>query len=119
MSKCECGTQKCVSVNSTSLLPAKPSPWHPMTDVLDIKHIGKLQEETNELGAAAARCLIQGIDEAEPSTGKINRQWLQEEIADVLANIDLCIERFNLDEAAITKRKLRKKDFLRGWHNSD
>lgn len=34
-----------------------PNPWVPMSNPLDIKHIGKLAEEANELGAAIARCL--------------------------------------------------------------
>jgi hypothetical protein len=62
------------------------NPWRPMTRPIDLKHLGKLGEESNELGAAISRCIIQGIDEREPVTGKPNRQWLAEEIADVLAN---------------------------------
>ena len=63
------------------------NPWHPMSDAVDLKHLGKLAEELSEAGAAVARCIIQGIDEKEPVTGKINREWLQDELADVIANI--------------------------------
>jgi hypothetical protein len=92
------------------------NPWRPMSDPVDLKHIGKLQEELGECTAAAARCSIQGIDEAEPVTGKINRVWLEEEIADVLANIDLNVERFGLDKRSIMARVDRKKAMLREWH---
>lgn len=51
-----------------------PNPWHPISDPVDLKHLGKLSEELGECSAAVARCIIQGIDECEPVTGKINRQ---------------------------------------------
>lgn len=93
-----------------------PSPWHPMADPIDLKHLGKFGEELNECGAAVSRCIIQGIDEAEPVTGKINRVWLEDEIADVLAGAELNVERFKLDWGRIRARKERKKEHLRAWH---
>jgi len=85
-----------------------------MTDPVDKKTLGKLLEELGECTSATARCLIQGIDEAEPITGKINRQWLQEEIADVYANLALTVERFNLD---IDKKRIDSKmTRLKNWH---
>lgn len=92
------------------------SPWHPITDAVDLKHLGKLGEELNECGAAVCRCIIQGVDEREPVTGRINRDWLQDEIADVLANVDLVIQRFNLDVPKMSTRAERKKRHLRQWH---
>jgi hypothetical protein len=92
------------------------SPWHPMDNPVDLKHIGKLIEELTECGAAAARCMIQGIDESEPTTGKINRDWLEDEMADVLANIQLNINRFNLNETKISNRKYTKMVKLMTWH---
>ncbi len=93
------------------------NPWVPMSDLLDLKHIGKLQEELGEASAATARCVIQGIDECEPITRKPNRQWLEDELADVLANIELNVEHFRLDFARMIARKERKKAHLRGWHD--
>lgn len=93
------------------------NPWHPMRDALDLKHLGKLAEETNELGSAISRCIIQGVDECEPVTHKPNREWLQDEIADVLANAELVMEHFELDRAQIAERRLRKMKHLRGWHS--
>ena len=94
-----------------------PNPWVPMANPLDIKHLGKLAEEVNELGAAIARCLIQGINEREPVTGKPNRQWLTEEIADVLAGIELVCNHFDLSADAIDSRKARKTRHLKQWHD--
>lgn len=93
------------------------NPWHPITDAVDLKHLGKLGEEAGELVSAASRCTIQGIDEREPVTGKINREWLEDEIADVRANSELVIQRFNLDEARIAARAEKKKRYLRLWHD--
>lgn len=93
-----------------------PNPWHPMADPVDVKHLGKLLEELGELTAACSRCLIQGIDESEPVSGKPNRQWLQEELADVLAGIDLCIARFKLNDDAIAERIGVKTLYLQKWH---
>lgn len=93
-----------------------PNPWHPMTDPVDLKHTGKLLEELGECTSATARCQIQGIDEREPSTGVLNREWLTNEIADVLANIDLVIQRFGLNQARISDRKYKKIAHLRQWH---
>ena len=91
-------------------------PWHPMTDPVDIKTLGKLTEELNECGAATARCLIQGIDESNPETGEPNRTWLENEIADVLANIELTMIRFKLDPVRIDQRITEKLVRLRAWH---
>jgi NTP pyrophosphatase (non-canonical NTP hydrolase) len=91
-------------------------PWHPMKDPLDLKHLGKLCEEAGELGSIAARCIIQGIDEKEPVTGKPNRRALEEEIADVSANVALCCEHWGLDMEFIRARANEKVTRLRGWH---
>lgn len=95
---------------------ADPNPWHPISDPVDLKHLGKLAEETGELGSALARCIIQGIDEREPVTGKCNREWLEDEIADVTANIALVTKHFNLDSERIFRRVLRKMEQLKKWH---
>lgn len=103
-------------IRSSLVKPDLVSPWHPMTDSVDLKHIGKFLEELGECVAAAARCQIQGIDEAEPTTGKVNRVWLTEEIADVLANANLVIDRFNLARGVIQERVERKTRHLANWH---
>lgn len=92
------------------------APWHPITDKVDLKHLGKLGEEAGELVSAVCRCTIQGIDEVHPETRKPNREWLEDEIADVLAGCYLTIENFNLDQDRMDKRILHKMDRLRSWH---
>lgn len=93
-------------------------PWQPMSNPTDLKHLGKLAEEASELASAASRCIIQGILECEPVNGKSNKQWLEEEIADVEANIQLVKERFELDEDSIATRMEDKYIRLRQWHRN-
>lgn len=92
------------------------NPWVPMSNPLDVKHLGKLSEELNECGAAVARCVIQGISESEPVTHKPNREWLEDEMADVLANIELVTDHFGLDRVRMFERRKRKMENLRRWH---
>lgn len=96
--------------------PLALNPWHPMSDPVDLKHLGKLGEELNEAGAATARCIIQGIGESEPVTGKPNKEWLEDELADVYANAELCIQRFGLDRERMAKRITKKILHLSSWH---
>jgi hypothetical protein len=92
-------------------------PWKPTTKPIDLKHLGKLIEELGELQAALARCIIQGINEKEPTTGKLNRDWLEEEIADTLANIELVISHFTLNRHFIEGRSDVKMRRLKVWHD--
>ena len=94
--------------------PAEP--WIPMTDPVEIAVVGKLGEEANELGKICSRSLIQGIDGVDPSSGKINRVALANEIADVFANAQMAMRRFNLDSDYIMMRCNAKMDHLKGWH---
>lgn len=90
-------------------------PWNPTTNVRDLKVLGKLGEECGELSSCISRCIIQGFYESEPVTNKENREWLEDEIADVLANIELAIEYFQLDKERIKRRSIDKKKHLLEW----
>lgn len=93
----------------------EPSPWVPMSNPRDIKITGKSLEELGEAVTALARCLIQGIDGTEPSTGKVNRLWAQDELADVASTGRHFIENFDLDTEAMAERVERKYNFLGRW----
>ena len=92
------------------------NPWIPMRNPVDVATIGNLQEELGELQAILARCLIQGIHEKEPRTGKVNKDQLQEEIGDVLAGLTVCVDRFKLDHQFTNERAVVKGAQLREWH---
>jgi NTP pyrophosphatase (non-canonical NTP hydrolase) len=102
---------------TAELIDDKPlNPWVPERDPTTIAVLGKLMEETGELVAAASRCLIQGAGEAEPITGKPNLDWLEEEIADTLANLEMVTTHFGLDRDAIDARMSMKLGRLVRWH---
>jgi NTP pyrophosphatase (non-canonical NTP hydrolase) len=92
------------------------SEWKPETDQHALARLGKLAEETGELQAAIARCIIQGIGGYEPVSGKPNREWLTEEIADVLAMIQHVRDFYGLNHAVIEHRVKRKYDMKAEWH---
>jgi hypothetical protein len=96
----------------------KLNPWQPITDKKHLKVLGKFLEELGEAASATARCLIQGIDEAQPVTGKVNRVWLEEEIADVFATAHLVCEALGLSYTdRIVPRMNLKAVVLSKWQD--
>lgn len=95
----------------------KINPWTVESDPKTLHRLGKTMEELGECTAATARCLVQGINESEPVTGKPNKQWLQDEMADVLAQIELNIRYFELDHTAIQKRMVDKMGQMADWED--
>lgn len=93
----------------------QPSLWIPMTEPINMAHIGKLGEEASELARICCRIMIQGIDGIDPDTDNVNRYALADEIADVYAMAGLCIGRFKLDIDEISTRERRKKTMKRTW----
>ncbi|MQW67674.1 hypothetical protein GHK50_23700 [Sinorhizobium medicae] len=61
--------------------------WKPEPDVLIHQALGKACEEATELANILARCLIQGLDECDPVSGKPNREALSDGIADLDAAV--------------------------------
>lgn len=100
------------------------NPWHVETSPLRKRHLGKTLEEVGELiselgtlSSIVARCGIQGIDEVDPSSGKTNRLRLEEELADVYAQMGLLAEVFNLDRQFIASRVVVKRSHMHTWNN--
>lgn len=91
------------------------SPWEPDTNPANLRPLGKCLEELNEAGAILARCIIQGIEESEPVTGKPNRQAVEEELADVQATVEILTNHFGLDHTRIAVRAMEKKARLLAW----
>jgi hypothetical protein len=92
------------------------NPWQPEHDKVNLAVLGKACEELTECATAVSRCIIQGIDESEPVTGKLNREWLTEEIADAYATLDLMCAHFGLDGSIINTRITKKLKHLQSWH---
>lgn len=92
-----------------------PSDWQPITNKHDLAVLGKLGEEVGELVSAIFRCIIQGLDESEPVTHKVNRKWLEDEIADVEAMLRQTKSRFDLHFQEIERRTIRKFAYKDVW----
>lgn len=105
-------------MNTDDIPTAPVAEWQPMQEQFALAVLGKLGEEAAELATACFRCIIQGLDEAEPKTGKINREWLQEELADVSALVHFAVDLLTLDKAAISERAKRKVAYKAPWFDS-
>lgn len=89
--------------------------WVPTTDETELKVLGKFLEELGECSNAVARVLIQGVEDVEPTTKVPNRQWLSDEIADIMATASIVIEHYGLDLEAVNARIFSKYDYLKDW----
>lgn len=97
------------------------SPWRAEPDPVKLAILGKLAEETGELQAAIARCIIQGVDGVHPVTRKPNVEWLQEEIADVLNMLEFCDRLFDATDEIINQgrmRRVKKRMHIDQWLDS-
>lgn len=94
------------------------NPWVPDDDPAQARRIGKTLEELGELTQALARVNIQGINANHVETGKPNLQWLQEETADVLAQIYCNLQFFDFDKEELYKRADRKIVLMEEWEGT-
>lgn len=90
-------------------------PWKVTQDPLTLRRMGKLGEELGELQAVVSRIIIQGIDAIDPSTGKPNRQRLEEEMADVHAQLGCTTGDLHLDAERIRARAATKVQQMLEW----
>ncbi len=93
------------------------SKWQHTTDPLHIRRLGKTGEELAELAAVVSRCLIQGLDEIDPSSGKTNRQRFIDETADVRAQLNCNDRAFGLPLAEIAARVAKKEAWMAEWES--
>jgi NTP pyrophosphatase (non-canonical NTP hydrolase) len=89
--------------------------WHVETDPFRKRKLGKALEELSELSNVLARCLIQGVDEIDPSSKEVNRSRMQKEVADVLAQMGCLIAAFDLNMEEILERVQDKKASMDKW----
>lgn len=89
--------------------------WVPTTELWQLRRLGKLGEELGELVAVTNRCIIQGINEVDPHSQKLNWVRLMEEMADVLAQIQCTTEAFHLSEEKIQERVIKKVAQMAEW----
>lgn len=91
-------------------VPDTTTPWHPITDPVALKTLGKLSEEIAETIQELIRFESIAVGRfAYPTIGHC-RKYLAEEFGDVLANSELVIEQFDLNRF----ENQTVKDFERG-----
>lgn len=90
-------------------------PWAPTLTPHQTRRAGKTLEELSELGAVLARIQIQALDDIDLGSGKTNRARLEEEIADVYAQLRLTYLAFGLDLGNIARRMDVKMKLMAEW----
>jgi NTP pyrophosphatase (non-canonical NTP hydrolase) len=81
-------------------------------EVMDI-----LQEECAEVIVAVSKISRFGIDNYKPGKPKTNREHLEEEIGDVLAMIDIMLEKNVISLEHLEDAKAAKIEKLKQWSN--
>jgi NTP pyrophosphatase (non-canonical NTP hydrolase) len=81
-------------------------------EVMDI-----LQEECAEVIQAVSKISRFGIDNLKPGKPKTNREHLEEELGDVLAMIDILLEKGVVINSHLESAKAAKIEKLKKWSN--
>jgi NTP pyrophosphatase (non-canonical NTP hydrolase) len=81
-------------------------------EVMDI-----LQEECAEVIQAVSKISRFGIDNFKPGKPKTNREHLEEELGDMLAMIDIMLEKNVISLANLESAKKAKIEKLKKWSN--
>lgn len=77
-----------------------------------------LQEECAESTQAVSKCMRFGIDQIKPGKDKTNMQHLEEELGDVLAMIELLMEKnVGITKEGLEFAKRAKFEKLKQWSN--
>lgn len=99
-------------------VPPTIQPWQVCTNKAMQRRYGKLLEELGELASVVARCTIQGVDEVDPSSGFVNRERLENEIADVLCQLELTVDVLGLNRERMKTRQWLKSIQMAQWEMS-
>ena len=81
------------------------------------RRLGKLGEEMGELQQIKERILLQGMEENNPSTARKLIFELEDEIADVYAQLDETVEGFDLNKEVIEGRRNQKRKLMQDWES--
>ena len=92
-----------------------PSDWRRELSERRNALLGKLGEEASELSARCFRSMIQGLDSIDPDTKRTNLSELQDEIADVCAQLKLIEEFIDVDRHYIIERVIKKYKYKLPW----
>jgi len=73
------------------------------------------QEECAEVTQAISKVFRFGFDNHKPGHGKSNKESLEEEVGDLLAMIDILVEKCIISDSAINDARKAKRNKLKQW----
>jgi len=73
------------------------------------------QEECAEVTQAISKIFRFGFDSEHPVTNKPNRQSLEEEVGDLLAMVDIMIEKCIISDTNVNEARKAKREKLKIW----
>lgn len=73
------------------------------------------QEECAEVTQSISKIFRFGFDSSHPSTKKTNKQSLEEETGDLLAMIDIMIEKCIISDEKVNEARKAKREKLKQW----
>lgn len=76
-----------------------------------------LSEECAEVIQAISKCHRFGMDNYKPGKPKTNREHLEEELGDMLAMIDILVDRKIITQDNLNTAKTAKIEKLKQWSN--
>jgi len=75
------------------------------------------QEECAEVIQAISKCFRFGLDQVKPGKSKTNREHLEEEIGDLLAMVEILVDKNIVSGESIEKAMAAKIEKLEKWSN--
>ena len=75
------------------------------------------QEECAEVTQAISKIFRFGFESKHPITQKTNKQSLEEEVGDLLARVDIMVEKCIISDSNINQARIAKKEKLKKWSN--
>jgi NTP pyrophosphatase (non-canonical NTP hydrolase) len=75
------------------------------------------QEECAEVIQAISKCFRFGLDQVKPGKPKTNREHLEEEIGDLLAMVEILVDKNMVSGESIEKAMEAKIEKLEKWSN--
>ena len=75
------------------------------------------QEECAEVSQAVSKIFRFGFDSFHPVTYKSNKKHLEEEIGDLLAMVDILVEKCIISDSEVNEARKAKRDKLKAWSN--
>lgn len=73
------------------------------------------QEECAEVSQSVSKIFRFGWESKHPKTGVNNREHLEEEIGDLLAMVDILVEKCIISDSAVNSARKAKREKLKAW----